>query len=90
MKIALNPNCFFWGLMNPVDMKLTLSLNESDPNVEIDETKLTNWEIKQIAGSVKDEKISISLQLEDLLKSLPETNKEQKKVAPKKVAKIKA
>ena len=90
MKIILNEEHCFWGLMHPIDFRLTLSLNDSKPAIEVDETKLSNWEIKQIAGSVKDKKISISLQLEDLLKSLTETSKEIKKVAPKKAPKIKA
>lgn len=89
MKITLNPNHSFWGLMDPIDLKLTLALNDSAPDAELDETKLSNWEIKQIAGSVKEKRISISLQLEDLLKSLPETTKQEKKAASKKATKIK-
>ncbi len=90
MKIALSPAHSFWGLMDPIDLKLTLSLTESQPVTEIDESKLYAWEIRQIVGSVKDRKISISVQVEDLLKSLPESTKQEKKVAPKKAAKIKA
>lgn len=90
MKITLNPEHSFWGLMNPIDLKLTLSLNDSAPDAELDETKLSQWEIKQIVGSVKERKISISLQVEDLLKSLPESTKQEKKVVPRKATKIKA
>jgi hypothetical protein len=90
MKITLNSNHSFWGLMDPVDLKLTLSLNDSTPDAELDETKLSQWEIKQITGSVKDKKISISLHLEDLLKLSTENTKQEKKVANKKAAKIKA
>ena len=90
MKIALHPNQSFWGLMDPIDLKLTLSLTEFQPDAEIDETKLQTWELNQIATSVKDRRISISVQLEDLLKSLPENTKQEKKAASKKAAKIKA
>lgn len=79
MKIALNPTRSFWGLMDPIDLKVTLSLTESHPVVEIDETKLHSWEVHQIVGSVKDRKISISVQVEDLLKSIPESTKQDKK-----------
>lgn len=90
MKITLNPSQCFWGLMDPVDLTLTLSLTENQPTQEIDEKKLYPWELSQIAASVKDRKISISLQLEDLLKSLPETPNQEKKMAAKKATKIKA
>lgn len=89
MKITLNPAQSFWGLMDPIDLKLTLSLSEITPSVEIDEKKLDTWEVKQIASSVKDRKISISVHIEDLLKSLPEHHKEEKKVVSKKAIKIK-
>lgn len=90
MKVTLNPSQSFWGLMDPIDLSLTLSLTENQPTKEIDEKKLFPWEVTQIEASVKDRKISISLQLEDLLKSLPETTKEEKRVATKKATKIKA
>jgi hypothetical protein len=94
MKIALHPNQMFWGLMNPVDLKLTLSLTEVHPSTEIDESKLHAWEIKQIIGSVKDKRISISVQVEDLIKSLPAAlERKEKKTVPKRAvsaSKIKA
>lgn len=90
MKIALSPAQSFWGLMDPIDLKLTLSLSETQPVTEIDETKLYPWEVHQIIGSVKDKKISISVQVEDLLKSLPESTSERLvKKAPKRATKIK-
>lgn len=93
MKIALNPNQMFWGLIDPIDLKMTLSLTELHPNTEIDESKLHAWEIKQILGSVKDKRISISVQVEDLIKSLPATQeRKEKKITPKKAvaSKLKA
>ena len=90
MKIALNPAQSFWGLMDPIDLKVTLSLTENDPITEINESDLRPWEISQIATSVKDRRISISLHLEDLLKSLTENNKEEKKLTIKKATKRKA
>jgi hypothetical protein len=90
MKITLNPSQSFWGLMDPIDLKVTLALTENDPVTEINESNLRPWEVKQIATSVKDKRISISLHVEDLLKSLPEDNKEQKKLTIKKATKRKA
>jgi hypothetical protein len=91
MKIKLSPTISFWGLMDPIDLKLTLSLSESSPLAEIDESKLYDWELKQIIGSVKDRRISISVKVEDLLKSLEEkTIIKQEKKAIKKVLKLKA
>jgi hypothetical protein len=90
MKIKLSPRESFWGLMDPIDLKLTLSLSEITPFIEIDETKLNEWEINQILKSVKDRRISISVQVEDLIKSLPETNKKVERKSPKRAVKIKA
>lgn len=87
MKIRLSPRESFWGLMDPIDLKLTLSLSEVTPQVEVDESKLYEWEINQILKSVQDRRISISLQVEDLLKSLPETEKKISKKVTKKVTK---
>lgn len=87
MKIRLSPKESFWGLMDPIDLKLTLSLTEQKPLTEIDETKLYDWEITQIVKSVQDRRISISLQVEDLLKSLPETEKKVTKKVVKKATK---
>lgn len=91
MKIRLSPRESFWGLMDPIDLKLTLSLSETAPLIEIDETKLYDWELNQIVKSVKDRRISISVQVEDLLKSLTEKTKiKQEKKAVKKAQKLKA
>lgn len=91
MKIRLSPKVSFWGLMDPVDLKLTLSLTEPSPLVEIDESKLYDWELKQIVGSVQDGRISISVKVEDLLKSIAENTKiKQEKKASKKATKLKA
>lgn len=84
MKIKLSPKVSFWGLMDPVDLKLKYSLTELSPVGELDETKLANWERDQIFKSVQDGRISISVKREDLLKSLPEKEiKISKKVAKK-------
>ena len=89
MKIALQPAQSFWGLMDPADLKIVLALTEIDPSIEVDETKLAAWQIKQIVGSVKDKRISISVQVEDLIKSLPATPLKEKKASVKKATKLK-
>jgi hypothetical protein len=89
MKIALQPTQSFWGLMDPIDLKVVLTLTEIQPTVEIDESKLSAWQIKQIVGSVKDKRISISVQVEDLIKSLPATPIKEKKALVKKATKLK-
>lgn len=84
MKIRLSPKVSFWGLMDPIDLKLKYNLTEISPVGEVDETKLADWEKDQILKSVQDGRISISVKPEDLLKSLPEKEiKVSKKVAKK-------
>jgi hypothetical protein len=83
MKIALQPPHLFWGLMNPKDLKLTLSLTDVSPiSPEVNQEQLMPWEIKQILASVKAKRISISVQVEDLVKLIPAA--EQKKAVEKK------
>jgi hypothetical protein len=82
MKIALQPPHLFWGLMNPKDLKVTLSLTDISPiSPEVNQDQLLPWEIKQIVASVKAKRISISVQLEDLVKLVPAA--EEKKVEKK-------
>lgn len=69
MKILLDSNQMFWGLMNPKTMQVSLVITEASPSIVIDESTLEDWAIKQIVESVKKNKISISVQLEELLKS---------------------
>lgn len=84
MRITLQPRRQFWGLMNPVSLKPTLTLTEEKPvSAEIDATKLFKWEIEQILASVKAKSITISgVQIEDLLKSLPVKEVKPEKKAP--------
>ena len=82
MKIALQPPHLFWGLMNPKDLKCTLSLTDISPiSSEISQESLHPWELKQIIASVKAKRISISVQVEDLVKLIPTA--EEKKVEKK-------
>jgi hypothetical protein len=69
MKIALNVNHVFWGLMNPQTMQLPTILTEDNPDISVEESTLEPWAIKQIVESVKKNRISISVQIEELLKS---------------------
>lgn len=90
MKILLNSNQMFWGLMDPKTLKPSMILTESHNAEEVDETKLQQWELKQIRDSVKNKRISISVEVEDLLKLInveKEPSKEKKISAPKKVTK---
>ena len=84
MKIALQPPHTFWGLMNPKDLKCTVSLTDVSPiSSEINQDKLYPWEINQIVASVKAKRISISVQIEDLVKLLPvDEKKVEKKATP--------
>jgi len=86
MKISLLKLHSFWGLMNPTDLKLTASLTEEAPVIEINESKLYPWEIKQILGSIREKKITISVQVEDLVKLIPTEEKEKKVVRRTKTA----
>ena len=52
MKIVLDANQMFWGLMNPRTLTLTHSLSENNPAIELDESKLEKWELDQIKASV--------------------------------------
>jgi hypothetical protein len=68
--------------MNPKDLKVTLSLTDISPiSAEVNQEQLLPWEIKQIVASVKAKRISISVQLEDLVKLVPTA--EEKKVEKK-------
>lgn len=90
MKILLNSNQMFWGLMDPKTLKPSMILTESHNSVEVDEAQLQQWELKQIRDSIKNKRISISVELEDLLKLInieKEPSKEKKVSAPKKVTK---
>ena len=90
MKILLNSNQMFWGLMDPKTLKPSMILTESHNSVEVDEAQLQQWELKQIRDSIKNKRISISVELEDLLKLInieKEPSKEKKVSTPKKVAK---
>lgn len=90
MKILLNSNQMFWGLMNPKTLQPSMILTESQNSRDIDETKLEQWELKQIRDSVKNKRISISVEMEELLKLInveKEPSKEKKVSTPKKVAK---
>jgi hypothetical protein len=69
MKIVLDTNHMFWGLMDPKTMQVTCMLTEASPVVSVDETALPEWAVKQIVESVKKNTISISVQVEELLKS---------------------
>jgi hypothetical protein len=85
MKIQLNRSQSFWGLMNPKDLKLTLNLTSENPtSAEINLEKLHVWEIKQILGSLKSEKISISVKPQDLIELIPQDQrgKTAKKLKP--------
>jgi hypothetical protein len=93
MKIALDANHVFWGLMNPDTMKLPVILTEDHSTIEVDESTLEPWAIKQIVESVKKNRISISVQIEELLKSEtkdivsePELSIKKPRSARKKVA----
>lgn len=80
----------FWGLMNPKTLQPSMILTESQNSRDIDETKLEQWELKQIRDSVKNKRISISVEMEELLKLInveKEPSKEKKVSTPKKVAK---
>lgn len=80
----------FWGLMDPKTLKLSMVLTESHNSEEVDETKLQQWELKQIRDSIKNKRISISVEVEELLKLInveKEPSKEKKISTPKKVAK---
>lgn len=68
--------------MNPKTLQMSLNLTEVNPVAELDESKLTDWELSQIESSVKKNKISISVQIEDLLKS--DEKPELKEVVPTK------
>lgn len=91
MKISLEKNYSFWGLMNPKDLQLTLSLTAEKPvSPEIDETKLHEWEIKQIIGSLKSKRISISAKVEDLVKLISQEKKGTVSKSTKEVKAIEA
>lgn len=80
----------FWGLMHPSTLKPTLILTESKTSVDVDETILEQWELKQIRESVKNKRISISVEMEELLKLInveKALSTEQQPIAPKKTAK---
>lgn len=80
----------FWGLMDPKTLKPSMILTESHNSAEVDEAQLQQWELKQIRDSIKNKRISISVELEDLLKLInieKEPSKEKKVSAPKKVTK---
>jgi|688.fasta_scaffold735871_2 hypothetical protein len=87
MKIVLDANQMFWGLMNPRTLTLTHSLSENNPAIELDESKLEKWELDQIKASVKAKKITISVQVEELIKSESKDIKENKPSTKKKPTK---
>ena len=87
MKIVLDANQMFWGLMNPRTLTLTHSLSETNPAIELDESKLEKWELDQIKASVKAKKITISVQVEELIKSESKDIKENKPSNKKKPTK---
>lgn len=69
MKIVLETTQMFWGLADPKTKHITHYLTESHPVLIVEQTELPEWAINQIVESVKKNKISISVQIEELLKS---------------------
>jgi hypothetical protein len=83
MKIVLDTNQMFWGVMHPKTMRIALMLTEHAPSITVDENELEKWAVDQIIESVKKNKISISVQLEELLKS------DKNEVTPEVAVKVK-